>query len=64
MVAGTDFTETNGATCVVPSHLWDDPSKPNPAKLLRQLCTLEVSYLLEAKRYTEVALILVESRAE
>jgi ectoine hydroxylase-related dioxygenase (phytanoyl-CoA dioxygenase family) len=25
MIAGTDFTETNGATCVVPgSHKWDD----------------------------------------
>ena len=28
MVAGTDFTRKNGATCVVPgSHLWDDPDR-------------------------------------
>lgn len=35
MVAGTEFTESNGATQVVPgSHLWDDPERiPRPDEI-------------------------------
>ena len=41
MVAGTEFTESNGATQVVPgSHLWDDPERtPRPDEIARAVMT-------------------------
>ena len=41
MVAGTEFTESNGATQVVPgSHLWNDPERiPRPDEIARAVMT-------------------------
>ncbi len=41
MVAGTEFTESNGATQVVPgSHLWDDPERiPRPDEIATAVMT-------------------------
>jgi ectoine hydroxylase-related dioxygenase (phytanoyl-CoA dioxygenase family) len=41
MVAGTEFTESNGATQVVPgSHLWDDPKRiPRPDEIATAVMT-------------------------
>lgn len=41
MVAGTEFTESNGATQVVPgSHLWDDPERiPRQDEIARAVMT-------------------------